>query len=250
MRGARPGTRAALLLATLLLALLVVGGSFLDSGGRGGQPASGAARRLPRDRQQPLHYVALGDSTVHGVGASSPEHNYVSRLHARLREIYPNARLTNLGVSGATAADVVRGQLPRAVDLRPQLVTLSIGPNDITGGRDAGQYERDIEAIFRTLTRETAAVLVVNLIPDLAVAPRFRENERAEVGRRAMQFNEALRRQGERYGVELVDLYGPSRQEAPQHPEWVAADGYHPSDAGYERWAELLWQGVRARIED
>ncbi len=88
MRGARSGPRAALLLATLLLALLVVGGSFLDSGGRGGQPESGAARLLPRDRQQPLHYVALGDSTVYGVGASSPEYTYVGRLHARLWEIY------------------------------------------------------------------------------------------------------------------------------------------------------------------
>ena len=56
-------------------------------------------------------YVALGDSTVYGVGANGPEQNYVSRLYERLRSVYPDARMTNLGVSGATAADVVDGQL-------------------------------------------------------------------------------------------------------------------------------------------
>ena len=31
-------------------------------------------------------------------------------------------------------------------------------------------------------------------------------------------------------------------------PDLLWSDGYHPSDAGYARWAELLWEGVEARI--
>ena len=46
----------------------------------------------------------------------------------------------------------------------------------------------------------------------------------------------------------LVDLYGPSREEVPQHPELISLDGYHPSDAGYARWAELVWAEVERRI--
>ena len=72
---------------------------------------SDAARSLPADRDASLVYVALGDSTVEGVGASSPAASYVGRLHARLRRVYPNARLVNLGVAGATSADVRAGQL-------------------------------------------------------------------------------------------------------------------------------------------
>ena len=157
--------------------------------------------------------------------------------------------MINLGVGGATGADVVTGQLGRAVALRPDLVTLSIGPNDITKGRDVGEYERDIGTILRTLLDETAAVLVVNLIPDLTVTPRFRgREEAAEVGKRVVRFNEALGRQAGAYGVEVVDLYLPSRQEVPRSPELIAADGYHPSDQGYARWAELMWRGVESRI--
>ena len=93
------------------------------------------------------------------------------------------------------------------------------------------------------------AVIVANLLPDLAVTPRFRAHEaRATVARLTVEFNEALARQGRRHGVELVDLYGPSRVEVPAHPELMSRDGYHPSDAGYARWAELMWVGVERHL--
>jgi acyl-CoA thioesterase-1 len=206
-------------------------------------------RLLPGDRSQPVSYVALGDSTVAGVGASSPQRNYVSLLHERLRGVYPGARVVNLGVSGATAADVVAGQLARAVALGPTLVTLSIGPNDITKGRTAEQYERDVETILKTLRRETEAAVVVNLIPDLAITPRFRGSEQETlVGRRAVAFNDSLGRQARRFGASIVDLYVHSQNELPARPELVADDGYHPSDLGYARWAELMWEGVLTRV--
>lgn len=209
-----------------------------------------AVRHLSPGPVYPVMYVALGDSTVYGVGAGSQASNYVSRLYERLRSLYPHARLANLGVGGATAADVLDGQLRRAVALRPDLVTLSIGPNDITRQRDVGQYERDIEKILQTLERETTAVVVLNLIPDLTVTPQFRGTERAAIlGRRVVLFNEVLSRQARLYGAEVVDLYGPSQQEVPRHPGLIGADGYHPSDEGYARWAELMWQGIEARMQ-
>jgi lysophospholipase L1-like esterase len=208
-----------------------------------------AARALPEDRAAPLVYVALGDSTVEGVGASRTELNYVSRLHASLRTVYPNARLVNLGVAGATSADVIASPLERALALHPDLVTLSIGPNDITGRVPVETFERNLDTILGRLARETRAVIVLNLLPDLAVTPRFaRSRARDAVGRQTVAFNEALTRRARAYGVEPVDLYAPSRDEVPRRPELVWSDGYHPSDAGYARWAELLWKGVEARI--
>ena len=213
---------------------------------------AGCAHRpvaLPRDHKAPMLYVALGDSTVEGVGASSPAMTYVARIHARLRDVYPRAAVINLGVGGAVSADVVSDQLDRAIVMRPNLVTLSVGPNDITGHVPESEYEANVGRIFRRLTGEINAVVVVNLLPDLAVTPRFhgRENEPA-IARLTVDFNAALTRQARRYGVEVVDLYKPSQTEIPRRPELLAADGYHPSDLGYARWAELLWAGVERRI--
>jgi acyl-CoA thioesterase I len=227
-----------LLLAVAFAAVLVGGCSTGD-----------AARTLPGDRTTPLVYVALGDSTVEGIGATSAATTYVARVHERLRRVYPQARLVNLGVGGATSADVLADQLERAVKQAPRLVTLSIGPNDITTRVPVDDYERNMETIVRRLTRETSAIVVANLVPDLAVTPRFRHHEaRPLVAQRTLQFNEALTRQARRYGVELVDLYASSREEVPAQPELMSRDGYHPSDAGYARWAELMWEGVERRL--
>ena len=210
---------------------------------------SGAPRMLSADRAAPIVYVALGDSTVEGIGATSAAVNYVARIHERLRAVYPQARAVNLGVAGATSADVVAGQLERAVALAPDLVTLSIGPNDITGRVSVREYERHVDTIFTRLRKQTEAVVVVNLLPDLAVTPRFRNDPaRDVVGRLSSEFNEALARRARDHGVEVVDLYAPSRAEVMARPELIASDGYHPSDLGYARWAELLWAGIERRI--
>ena len=208
-----------------------------------------AARMLPADRNAPVVYAALGDSTVEGIGASSASANYVSRLHARLRQRYPDARVVNLGVGGATSHDVLEEQLDRAVALKPHLVTLSIGPNDITGKVPVEAYADNLDAILGRLAKETRAVVVINLLPDLAITPRFRGGDAAEtVGRLSAEFNGVVTRTAPRHGAVVVDLYGPSRREVPRHPELVAGDGYHPSDLGYARWAELMWDVVRTRI--
>lgn len=227
--------------AGLALALILAGGCGLG--------ARETPRALPADPATPVVYAALGDSTAEGVGASRPERTYVSRLGARLRQVYPQARVENLGAGGATSATVLAGQLDRAVRLRPHLVTLSIGPNDITTRVPLADYARNVDAILRRLARETRAVVIVNLIPDLAVTPRFAASPaRALIGRRTAEFNEALVRAARAHGADTVDLYAASRRELPARPELVAADGYHPSDAGYARWTELLWPRIATRI--
>jgi acyl-CoA thioesterase I len=236
-------TRVALL-AVLLAAACATGRP------EGTRPLPGeGARTLPADRNAAVQYVALGDSTVEGVGATRSGLNYVSRLHERLREIYPTARVANLGAGGATSADVVRRQLDRAIELRPDLVTLSIGPNDITTRVPLEIYEGNLETILGRLSRETTAVAVVNLIPDLTVTPRFRAHRAREaVGRQTVLFNEALERRGRANGAEMVDLYAASQREVPARPGLIGPDGYHPSDVGYARWAELVWARVQAHI--
>jgi len=61
-------------------------------------------------------------------------------------------------------------------------------------------------------------------------------------------FNKALARKAGEHGVELVDLYLPSREEVPRQSALLWKDGYHPSDAGYARWAELMWEGIEPHL--
>lgn len=204
-------------------------------------------RSLPSDRRAPLVYVALGDSTVYGLGASSPHNHYVARLFASLQWEYPLARLTNLGTCLATAGDVLADQVPNAILHRPQLVTLSVGPNDMRQGRGPDDFGRRVEVILERLDRETDAAVILNALPDLASAPRFRQQERSMVAALTRHYNHALRHVADGFGVDLVDLELGDRTEGELH-RLFSDDGYHPSDAGYAAWASVLWEAVRARI--
>jgi len=204
-------------------------------------------RSLPSDRRTPLVYVALGDSTAYGLGASSPSTHYVARLFASLQREYPSARLTNLGTCLATAADVLAQQVPDAVILQPQLVTLSVGPNDLRQGRSPDDFARRVEVILERLDRETDAAVILNALPDMAQAPRFRQPERSMVAALTRHYNHVLRHVADGFGVDLVDLAIGDRAET-ELRRFFSEDGYHPSDLGYAAWAGVLWEAVRGRI--
>lgn len=187
----------------------------------------------------PIVYVALGDSTGAGVGAR--DGGYVARLFKRLEERRPESKLSNLCVSGATTADLVRNQLERGVALNPDLVTIGIGINDIGHGLTLDQFSKNFDEILSTLKDKTHATIVVTNLPDISSAPRIPNSMRSEYQRQIDEFCKRLEEIANKYGVTIFDIYTITKQELPSHPEYFSADGFHPSDQGYELWATQMW---------
>ena len=183
----------------------------------------------------PINYLALGDSTGAGVGARNG--GYVARIFKRILAERPDAKLTNLCVSGATTSDVLQGQLARGVAIKPNLVTLGIGINDIGHGVSLEAFAQNFEAILTTLRNETQARIVVTNIPDISSAPRIPEFARSEYKHLIEAFNERLESIAARYDVTVFDVHKITHEQLPAHPEFFSSDGFHPSDAGYELWA-------------
>lgn len=194
----------------------------------------------------PIVYVALGDSTGAGVGAR--EGGYVARVFKRLLELRPGSKLSNLCVSGATTADLLRSQLDRAVALNPDLVTVGIGINDIGHGLTLEQFSKNYEKIISTLREKTRAQIVVTNIPDISSAPRIPGPMRNEYQRQIVQFSERLGEIASRHGATVFDVHTITKAELPSHPEYFSADGFHPSDKGYELWASEMWPTVEEVI--
>ncbi len=195
----------------------------------------------------PIVYVALGDSTGAGVG-SRDGGGYVARLFKRLLERRPGSKLSNICVSGATTADLVRDQLDRGVALNPDLVTVGIGINDIGHGETLEQFSKNYEQILSTLKQKTHAQIVVTNIPDISSAPRIPGAMRSEYQRQIDQFSQRLGEIAARYGVPVFDVHTITKAELPSHPEYFSGDGFHPSDKGYELWASEMWPTVARAI--
>jgi lysophospholipase L1-like esterase len=171
----------------------------------------------------------------------------VDRLYDRLARARPGAVLHNLGRSGATTGDVVRIQLPRAAKFRPDLVTLAVGTNDLTDGASVEQVLRNLTTTVTSLRAAGAAVVVANL-PAVGLAPAVPPAYRAAIDGQVRAVNHAIEEICRENNASLFDLYALSKTEIPRHPEYFSWDGYHPSDEGYERWAQAMWPAVEETL--
>ena len=241
-----------LLVSTFSLLLLLTG--CKDPSGRADENGDATQKVTPMTISSantpivsgPIIYLALGDSTGSGVGAT--EGGYVARLFKRIVTHRPGSKLINLCVSGATTSDVLRDQLDSGVRTDPQLVTLGIGINDIGHGLSLEQFSKNYEEILTRLKNNTRATIVVTNIPDISSAPRIPEAMRSEYHQRIVEFNGRLVEIAVAHGATVFDVYTVTHEQLPSHPEYFSDDGFHPSDKGYELWAEGMWPTIARMI--
>jgi acyl-CoA thioesterase-1 len=171
-------------------------------------------------------WIALGDSTAQGVGASTRAHGYVLEILRRLRvERDPAWRVVNLSATGDRAADVLARQIPAMTDLpAPALVTCVVGANDLLRTSQAALED----GLRRLATCLPAGALLANLPQGLS-------------RRRSEATNALIQELVDRHGLVLVDLW---RHTAPPWRGKFAADHFHPNDTGYRDWIVALCEAL------
>ena len=183
-----------------------------------------------------MRYLALGDSYTIGTGASSDANAWPSIVASRLR-----ADLTNPAVNGYTTEDVIREELPLFRTLKPELVTVLIGVNDLVQGRTPDAYRKSLRAIYDEV--KDARVVAVS-IPTWSYVPAAADFGGAmHVERLTGTFNAIAREEAEARGFAWVDI-GPVSTSGIGSRGWIASDQLHPGDAQYAAWAEVIWPVV------
>jgi lysophospholipase L1-like esterase len=178
-------------------------------------------------------YVAIGDSQTEGLWDGEDSIGligFADRLAAIVDSHYPGLTYANLAVRSRRIRDVLAEQLPQALAMRPDLVTVCIGMNDVTRpGPHFDQALADLEHLHAQLALSGATVATTTF-PDLAqILP---------VGRllatRVVRINATIRAAADRHGFCLVDLYGaPSMTD----PDIWSADRVHGSAKGHALFA-------------
>ncbi|MGR2752962.1 SGNH/GDSL hydrolase family protein [Agromyces arachidis] len=183
-------------------------------------------------------YVAMGDSAAQGIGASRPDHSYVGLLARLMRDTTGRTvRVVNLSVSGATTGLAVQDQLPKLAKYRPDVLTVSIGANDIAKWDEDG-FERNLVAILDALPPHA-------LVADLPFF-YFPHNEA-----RVAVANDILRRLVAERGLTLVRLHRETRLRGFRRIfTHFANDWFHPNDHGYQVWADAFRPAVLAALAE
>jgi lysophospholipase L1-like esterase len=195
-------------------------------------------------------YVAIGDSSTEGLDDPDGRGHYrgwADRLAAHLaahrearleahREVHREAGpmlYANLGVRGRTTREIRQGQLAPALAMRPDLVTLFSGTNDvIRGGFDVAAVRDDLAAMHGAI-RATGAMLLTFTLPDLAGVIPFARR----ISPRVAALNDAIREVAASHGSTLVDL---AMHPVASDPRLWSDDRLHANATGHARIAAAL----------
>ncbi|MGA0237119.1 MAG: SGNH/GDSL hydrolase family protein [Acidimicrobiales bacterium] len=174
----------------------------------------------PADR--PPIWVVLGDSTAQGIGASTLDHGWVSRIETALAAAGRRHAVINLSRSGADSTHVIDEQLPLLAFLpyAPSLVTICAGANDLMRNPYPPRLARRLERMAAAAPRGT----VIASLP----APRF-----SPAG---IHVNRALRRAAAAHGHLVAEL-GPHLVSP---LKGLSIDRFHPNDTGYGAWVRAF----------
>ena len=192
-----------------------------------------------------LTYAAIGASDAFGVGTDEPaEESWPTVLSQTLS---PTTHLVNLGIPGATVAQATQIELPIAVDTHPDVITIWLAVNDLVARVPVDTYSQQLRGLIDALHSRTTARIFVGNLPDLTVLPSFADRDPAVLRAQVTAWNSAIAATCQDAGVHLVDIFSVWNQLA-THPEYISADGLHPSALGAKRLADLFAQAINGGV--
>jgi lysophospholipase L1-like esterase len=151
-----------------------------------------------------------------------------------------------LGVPGITLARAATQELPIAVEARPDVVMMWLAVNDFATNVPLTAYSSQLRSVIHALRAQTFAHVYVANLPDLTAIPYLAHGDQQALSARVADWNDAIAAACAHEGATLVDLYSDWR-ELRAHPEYISADGLHPSTLGAQRLAEIFRQAIEPR---
>lgn len=185
-------------------------------------------------------YVALGDSTAQGIGATHPDKSYPGVIRQELAEQEGKpVRLVNLSESGAKVRAVIDTQLPALEKLGINdrtIITIEIGANNMFNF-NASKFESEMDELMGKLPPQA-------LISDL---PYFGESRFKSKQAHVAVANDIMYRLAEKHGFKLVPLHAQIQRNGGLRT--FAADWFHPSNTAYrENWAPVFLERLQQEL--
>ena len=177
--------------------------------------------------------VAIGDSITAGGG-------YLRDIDAVLAQQFPDLKLPkviNKGISGQKAEDLVKRFDKDVVKLKPAVVTLSIGINDVWHRLKTPHDAKILAAYKENVAKmvdqaQQAGIKVILLAPTV-----IQEDPSTEGNQRLVQYVEAEKQIADEKKCQFVDLHGMFLTALKQKPagekgNWLTSDGVHMKPLG------------------
>lgn len=199
------------------------------SGSRQGTAGTGPSLRL----------LITGDSSGAGVGASSQEQALSGRLVANLAKDHQVTWQLEAQTGATTAATLERlHALPSA---QFDVAVVALGVNDVTRGVALKRWSSDQQRLHQLLEQKFGVrQILASGLPPMGRFPLLPQPLRCLLGMTASRFDARLAQICAANPIATHMAF-----DLPFLPEYIANDGFHPSEVAYPIWAEHLSTKIR-----
>ncbi len=184
--------------------------------------------RLGLPAQGEERVVFMGDSITEFWSKALLQKNYVNR-----------------GISGQTSPQMLLRFRPDVIDLKPKLVVILAGTNDVAGNTGPASVEMiagNIASMAELAKAHGIAVVLCAVVP----TARFYWNPELKPAAKIALLNEKIKVYADRNKLVYVDYYTPMVDGNMGLKKEYSGDGVHPNEAGYQLMTGLVAQGIAA----
>ena len=229
----------ALILTLPLLPVLLVQGYWTRKRTPRLPDAGGPLEGTVAGGGEPIQLIAVGESTVAGIGASTHEAALTGQLALALnRRSKRSVNWLVVARSGVNARSSLTELVPKLAGRRADVVLIALGVNDSIEFHTARRWASDIERLIVAIRGEVGDALVLLAgVPPLDHFPALPQPLSFVLGARSASLGEASVGIAEK--MKRV-VHVPFQIEKGRSRRLFCSDGFHPSELGYSLWAEQL----------
>jgi len=182
-------------------------------------------------------YVAIGDSFTEGIGDPEPSvpgghRGWADRVAEVLSQSSDDFAYANLAVRGKLIQQIIDDQVEPALELRPDLITISAGGNDvIRPGTDPDEIAARFEYAIERLSRDRATIVIFTGV-DVGFSPVFRG-----IRGKVAIYNENLRAIAAKFDCIVADQWALTDI---QDQRFWAPDRLHLNALGHHTVARMV----------
>ncbi len=163
-------------------------------------------------------------------------------------KFFPGKPYVNRGISGQTTPQMLIRFRPDVIDLRPKVVVILAGTNDIagnTGPMTLEQTEGNLASMAQLAQVNGIRLVLASVTP---VCDCFTSQTARRPPAKILELNRWIKEYCERNGAVYLDYYSAMADEQGFMKKPLTHDGLHPNAAGYEVMAPLAERAIQQAL--